>query len=299
MSDLDRLISILTDIAEHLKKLLGSSQSCPYTLFSWLEQCFVPFKSSKLKDNGYDLKMNINKHIKPHIQDKPLNEYTSLDISLALNKILSERMRQITRQIYFQSFREAVRAGYIPYNPVDNVDSISHKYDNGHSLSFPEQNEFLQVTASDKYSQLYRFYLLTGCRPSEPFAITFADISEYLHIPGTKTVHADRTIPISDNLRELINSLPRKDDRLFPYSYRSVRNHTRDVVVPKLSFSFTLKDLRHTFGTRCLEAGVSMKTVQKWLGHSDYGTTANFYSHITTEFELSELEKFNNKYPPR
>src|SRR5262245_40613481 len=40
---------------------------------------------------------------------------------------------------------------------------------------------------------------------------------------------------------------------------------------------FTSHDLRRTFGTRCAEAGVPMKTLQLWMGHSDIRITAEFY----------------------
>ena len=43
-------------------------------------------------------------------------------------------------------------------------------------------------------------------------------------------------------------------------------------------------DLRHTCASLLLNHGkhngVSMKDIQVWLGHSDYATTANIYSHV-------------------
>jgi len=39
-------------------------------------------------------------------------------------------------------------------------------------------------------------------------------------------------------------------------------------------------DLRHTAASLLLNAGVSMKEIQEWLGHSDFGTTANIYGHL-------------------
>ena len=39
-------------------------------------------------------------------------------------------------------------------------------------------------------------------------------------------------------------------------------------------------DLRHTCASLLLKNGVSMKQIQEWLGHSDFATTANIYSHL-------------------
>lgn len=268
--------------------------SCAYKLHEWLNEWFISYRAPKLKDGGYDLRHNIDKHVKPHIDNKPLNEYTAHDIAKALSCVESERMRQIVRQIYDQSFREAVRAGYIDRNPVDNVDGVAHIYNHGRTLELKEEAEFLQAISNNKLASLFRFYLLSGARPSEPLLIAWHDITEStLHIPGTKTSGSDRTLPISDKLRQLLCELPRTSERLFPYTYSNVRYHF-EKLRQKLSFDMTIKDLRHTFGTRCLEAGVSMKTLQKWMGHSKYETTANIYSHITTDFERIEIEKLNS-----
>ena len=41
-----------------------------------------------------------------------------------------------------------------------------------------------------------------------------------------------------------------------------------------------LHDLRHSCASNMLAAGVPMKEIQDWLGHADFGTTANVYSHL-------------------
>jgi len=42
-------------------------------------------------------------------------------------------------------------------------------------------------------------------------------------------------------------------------------------------------DTRHSCASLLLKNGVSMKEIQSWLGHSDYGTTANLYAHLDVE----------------
>lgn len=39
-------------------------------------------------------------------------------------------------------------------------------------------------------------------------------------------------------------------------------------------------DLRHSCASLLLANGVSMKEIQEWLGHKDFATTANIYTHI-------------------
>lgn len=296
------ILDVLLDISDKLDKIaerlnVVAPLDCSITLYTWLDEWFTVYRAPKLRDGGYDLSHVIAKHVKTNMPNKPLNQYSAADIQKALNAVPSERMRQVARQVYNQAFREAVRCGHIDRNPVDNVDGVSHKYRSGRSLSLSEEAAFLSAAANDEDYALFRFYLLTGARPSEPLGMTWDNVGdEYLRIPGTKTVRSDRLLPISKRLRALLDELPRDRERLFPTSYQMVMRHLNGILA-KLSFTFTLKDLRHTFGTRCLEAGVSMKTVQKWMGHSNYGTTANFYSHVSTDFERRELEKLDGYKP--
>ena len=44
--------------------------------------------------------------------------------------------------------------------------------------------------------------------------------------------------------------------------------------------TFVFHDLRHTQASLMLAAGVDLKVIQKRLGHRDFATTANIYSHL-------------------
>ena len=47
---------------------------------------------------------------------------------------------------------------------------------------------------------------------------------------------------------------------------------------------------RHTFATRCLEAGVKPKTIQSYLGHASLEMTMNLYVHTTETVKQEEIE---------
>jgi integrase len=49
-------------------------------------------------------------------------------------------------------------------------------------------------------------------------------------------------------------------------------------------------DLRHTCASLLLANGVSMKEIQEWLGHSDFGTTANIYGHLDINAKLRSAD---------
>lgn len=49
---------------------------------------------------------------------------------------------------------------------------------------------------------------------------------------------------------------------------------------------------RHTFITRCAEAGMSLKAVMDIVGHSDPETT-KIYMHVNDEFNAQEYAKLD------
>lgn len=54
--------------------------------------------------------------------------------------------------------------------------------------------------------------------------------------------------------------------------------------------------LRHTFATRCFEAGIEAKTVQNYLGHSSIAITMDLYTHVTEDKAKEEMNKLEELY---
>ena len=59
--------------------------------------------------------------------------------------------------------------------------------------------------------------------------------------------------------------------------------------------------LRHSCASLLVASGVPMKNIQEWLGHSNFNTTANVYSHlgysakIESVSDISIALSFNNQ----
>jgi len=62
---------------------------------------------------------------------------------------------------------------------------------------------------------------------------------------------------------------------------------------------FTHHDLRHLFATRCIESGVDIPTVSRWLGHKDGGALAmKVYGHLRDHHSAEMAMKVRFGAPP-
>jgi integrase len=62
----------------------------------------------------------------------------------------------------------------------------------------------------------------------------------------------------------------------------------------------THHDLRHLFATRCIESGVDIPTVSRWLGHKDGGALAmRVYGHLRDAHsaDMAKRVTFSNPQP--
>ena len=53
----------------------------------------------------------------------------------------------------------------------------------------------------------------------------------------------------------------------------------------------TMHTLRHTYATRCFEAGVDIKAISEQLGHANVKTTYNVYVHLLDDTKAKEIDK--------
>lgn len=132
-----------------------------------------------------------------------------------------------------------------------------------------------------------RFLAHTGLRINEARQLRWSDVYENFFLcPGTITKNGyPRTIPFVNGIEDVLTrlrSVTKGRGTILPQSEvkRSLDTACRRAGVPHLSHH----DFRHLFATRCIESGVDIPTVARWLGHRDGGALlAKTYFHLVDE----------------
>lgn len=289
---LDTIINLLTEKSSSFRT---ATKDCP-RLYSYLNEWLTTVKAPKIKPKSLKvLESGIERYIKPTIPDKPLSDCKTFEMLKAIESCPYSYMRQVVYSVLRAVFKRAYQYDLIAENPAEKLDFVNHTRKKGRALTMEEQTAFVNALQDEPMRPLWLFYLLSGCRCSEALNMQWNDIDEKIgriFIRGTKTESAERFIPLFPEERELLKTIPRKNEKVFPYTVRAVE-WSFERIKRKSGLKFRIHDLRHTFATRCLESGISTKTVAKWLGHKRTATTDEIYSHLLTDFERQEVRKFN------
>ena len=115
-------------------------------------------------------------------------------------------------------------------------------------------------------------------------------------MPDIKHATTRRTLYINASLAEVIESLRRErrgnspDDPVF--AIESPRKALTNACIRLGLPHVRIHDLRHFFATSCIEAGIDIPTVAKWLGHRDGGALAmKVYGHLRDEHSKEAARK--------
>lgn len=202
--------------------------------------------------------------------------------------------------------------------------NIGKPSDKKEALTVETQRQFLAACCNNSYENQFRFLLQTGLRAGELIGLRWSDVNfddktitvsrsmEYRYSVGEwrvgppKSSSGYRTIPLTDEAIRILK-LQKEKNKHISYVPKEwidcvflcrkgtpLKNSTYDAALFKICKKagikkFSMHVLRHTFATRCIEGGMTPKTLQKILGHSNISITMNLYVHVTEETKLKEI----------
>jgi integrase len=203
----------------------------------------------------------------------------------------------------------AIEAGVIYSNPAATVKRVPVR---GKHISLPTTEKFNAMIAemraghsrdSQNCADLAEGLAFTGCRKGEANEIEWRDLdfdaSELVvrgdTATGTKNWEV-RRVPLIPDARALFRRMrgerPEEplDAKVFLVKecQKSLDRACNKVGADRI----THHDLRHLYATRCIESGVDIPTVSRWLGHKDGGALAmKTYGHLRREHSVAQAQK--------
>ncbi len=244
-----------------------------------------------------------------------LNTYSQSSINKAYNLISS-------------TFTEAVKRKIISSNPMEYIKKprTKKREQKVRALTTTEQKKLIDVLLTEdiNYSRQMLLSMLTGMRMGEINALDVKSVNFKFNVitikrtmsrgpkgeavlnDTTKTTAGIRNIPMTEEvasiLRDCIKS--RKQGLIFLHNDKLINTNQvncqfsrivkkYDILDNSIDGKVDLHSLRHTYGTRCIEGGMSFKALQELMGHTDIRITMNTYCDATSDFINTNIERVN------
>jgi integrase len=248
----------------------------------------------------------------PGLEETAIRRITPLDCkkwAVAFAKKTAPSSVNNTISILRHILDVAIEAGVIYSNPAAVLKNAPVR---GKEIALPSIDKFNALIAemrvrhggnSRNCADFASGLAFTGCRLGEANALEWRDVDfetgEVLvrgdATTGTKNWEV-RRVPLIPDARALFERM-RSDRSIEPLDAKvfQVRRCPKALTfacqrvgTPRL----THHDLRHLFATRCIESGVDIPTVSRWLGHKDGGALLmKTYGHLRREHSIAQAQR--------
>lgn len=242
---------------------------------------------------------------------------------------LSARTVRYIHTIVGRALREAVAWGRISRNPADAAQPPSASRARPPEMRTwdgPTLARFLELVRDDRHYPAWLFLATTGCRRGEALGLRWSDvdlddgravfrqtitaIAHKIEITSTTKTGKARPIELDEATVAALRSVRARqaEERLL----LGADYHDHDLVFARadgdpvhpeyFSMAFDrrvaryklprirLHDLRHTWATLALSAGVDVKIVSERLGHASAKITWDIYQHVTPTMQANAAE---------
>lgn len=217
---------------------------------------------------------------------RPALEVTSQDIADRLAELAGDGRKPATCQQYRSllsaTFSRAMQSGKLENNPVRDV-ALQGAISGRIRFLKPDEEAKLRAkireTAPSRESE-FDLALQTGMRRGEQYSLTWGDVDldlGVLQIPHSKN-GAPRRVFLNSTARAAVERLLELNDRTDLVCPAPGRWFERAVQLAGIP-DFRWHDLRHTFASRLVMAGVDLRSVQELLGHKSFAITLR-YVHL-------------------
>jgi site-specific recombinase XerD len=257
--------------------------------------------------------VNIVRALIEWFKNRPAEQITSQDIERKLSALADAGRKPATlnhyRSMLSLIFSLAIRNGKLDGNPARGV---RRKIENNERVRYLEEieEEALRTVIRDRCPERepeFDLSLHTGMRRGEQYKLRWEDVDlerQMITIPISK--HGKlRHIPINSVAREALTDLARLRKKGNPHVVpgrtrirkKDQRRWFENAVEEAGLENFRWHDLRHTFASRLIEAGVHLRVVQELLGHRTIAMTLR-YTHVANARLQDAVQTLASKPTP-
>ena len=255
----------------------------------WLKIKEQTTKPSTFKE--YERSFRVD--LEPTFGNKPLADITRNNLQTYLFGIVDENKHRKAEKLALMLnciFDMAAEDYNIP-SPMKKVVLPAYQTRRGQALTKDEEARLVNYCKTHKNvegTDALLVLLYFGLRKSELKSIEIID-NQWLQCETSKERLGQnvvlRKIPFTPMVKKVLPCIDFE-------KAKSTNLNTISTRMKRLLPNHHPHELRHTFISRCKEAGVASEVVSIWAGHSLSGTiTSTVYTHYSEEFQLKEAEK--------
>jgi integrase len=212
------------------------------------------------------------------------------------------RALSVIRRILYWAVDESL----IPANPLARLPLVRERRLKRPVMSVAEEQRVLEALP-DYLKAIIITALDTGMRRGEILKQRWEDIDlnrKLLLVTRSKTAEGEaREIPLTNRLLSLLGAQQKNDGIVFtrynePLSW--IRKGWLGALKRAKLRHFRLHDLRHTFNTRLMEAGVIQDVRMSLMGHSGGSRVHGTYTHVELPVKrkaIKRLEEWREEQP--
>lgn len=259
----------------------------------YLENYSKPNKKSSRRDVT-----SIN-NLKPFFAGKYLHEITPLD----MEKYKRGRQGKVSNATVNREvaclkhiFTKAIEWGIVKKNPGKKVKLLRER---NTRLRYLDEKEIRRLydACAEHLKPIVIVALNTGMRKEEILSLKWKDLDyriRTISILDTKNGES-RKIPMNDSVYRTLLDIGKKADSPWVFCkkngerYGNVRKAFEGARKRAGIVDFRFHDLRHTFASHLVMAGVDLRTVQELLGHKSFEMTLR-YAHLSPEHKKRALD---------
>ncbi len=279
-------------------------------LFSeFWEKHYIPFCAEHNRPKWLERKQDVYRvYLREFFGSLPLRDITTYKIEIYKRKRLDQGAAPATVNrglaILKHAFSQAVLWGLCKENPVKAVKMLSEDRERWRFLTKEEAQRLLENLWPET-RPIFEFLLATGLRRGNVLNLRWDQVdlkNRTLRIPSSSSKGGkELVLPLSDWAMEILTRIPRHISSPYVFCkpsgepWKAISKGFKSALKRAgLDPSIRIHDLRHTYASWAIQAGVDLALLKELLGHSTLAMVLR-YAHLD---QTSKLEAANKIKPP-